>query len=63
MMNLNDRPKTIGQKVAYYSICLLLISPMWFHSGIFSKVMTAVAAAIVVAVAGLVLRRRVICRG
>jgi hypothetical protein len=28
-----------------------------------SKVMTAVAAAIVVAVAGLVLRRRVICRG
>jgi hypothetical protein len=37
MMNLNDRPKTIGQKVAYYSICLLLISPMWFHSGISAR--------------------------
>jgi hypothetical protein len=61
-MKLNGEAKTIGQNVVYYSICLLLVASCWFHSGIVGEVMTAVAAGIVVAVVGLMLSRRVICR-
>jgi hypothetical protein len=61
MMNLNDRPKTLGQNLAYYSTCLVLAASCCFHSGILGEVMTAVAAVIVLAVAGLMLSRRGSC--
>ncbi|MGD0648117.1 MAG: hypothetical protein ABR971_09005 [Acidobacteriaceae bacterium] len=61
-LDLNWRPKTVGENVAYYSVCMLLAASCWFHSGIFGEVMTALAAAIVLAVAGLMVAGRVICR-
>jgi uncharacterized membrane protein len=61
-MKLNDRPKTLGQNVAYSSTCLLLAASCWVHSGVFGEVMTAAAAVIVLAVAGLMLAGRGSCR-
>jgi hypothetical protein len=50
-------PKTLPQYVFYYSLCLLLVTPAFFHHGLFVDVMTAVDALVVVAVAAMVLMR------
>jgi CHASE2 domain-containing sensor protein len=60
-VNLNWKPRTLGEHVVFYSFCLLLVSPIWFHSRVFIDVTTAVAALIVVVVAGMILMRRGAC--
>jgi hypothetical protein len=61
-MKLNFEPKGLAQNVVYYSICLLLVASMWFHSRWLVDGMTVVAAVFVVAVAGLMLAARGSCR-
>jgi hypothetical protein len=57
-LNLNSSPKTLGQNVLYYSLCMLLATSCWFHTGRFGVAMTTVAAMIV----GFMLRGRVRCQ-
>jgi hypothetical protein len=61
-LNLNFRPRTVGQHAVYYSVCVLLASPCWSPSGVFGKVMMGVDAVIVLAVAGLMVAGRSRCR-
>jgi hypothetical protein len=60
-LDLNWKPKTIGEQVVFYSLCLLLLSPILLHSRMLFDAMTAVAAVIVVGVAGLVFTGRGSC--
>jgi hypothetical protein len=60
-LNLNWKPRTVGEHVVFYSLCLLLVSPIWLHSRVLMDAMIVVSAVLVLGVVGLVLTRRGTC--
>jgi len=60
-VNLKWKPKTLGERLVFYSFCLLLVSPIWLHSRVLLDGMIAVSAVIVVGVVGLLVMRRGAC--
>jgi len=60
-LNLKWEPKTVGERVVFYSFCLVLVSPIWLHSRVLFDAMTAVAGVVVLGVGALMLTRRGSC--